>query len=105
MTTRWVWDRALQRLIPSDEYYARKAQSVAVSSLPFPQIISDQIEVQSQVDGKIYTSKSGLRRHYRESNVIEVGNEWLNNEPKKPTPKIDRKAIRDSIGKAMNRVG
>ena len=75
------------------------------SDLPFPAIMSDCIEVQSQVDGKTYTSKSALRRSYREQGYVEVGNEWLNSEPKKPEPKVDRKAVRNSVGRAMTRAG
>lgn len=73
----------------------------ARSRLPGPMIISDQIELQSQVDGLIYTSKSALRRSYRERGYIEIGNE----EQKPFVRKPDRKAIRNAVGKAMNRVG
>jgi len=77
----------------------------ARSNLPFPMIISDQIELKSMVDGKIYTSKSALRRSYRAKGYDEVGNEWLRNEPKRVEPKIDRRAIRDTVGRAMTRAG
>jgi hypothetical protein len=99
---RWIWDRKLQEMVPADEFYARKYEGVAVSHLPCPMLISDYTEVKSMVDGNIYTSKSSLRRSYREKGYIEVGNEELKPPPK---PKPDRKAIRDSIGKAFNRVG
>lgn len=74
----------------------------ARSELPFPMIVSDQIELQSQVDGKIYTSKSALRRSYRERGYVEIGNEELK---PKPAFKPDRKAIRNSVGKALAQVG
>lgn len=74
----------------------------ARSPLPFPMVHSDYIELQSQVDGKIYTSKSALRRSYRANGYIEVGNEELKPAPK---PKPDRKAIRNAVGTALNRVG
>ncbi len=74
----------------------------ARSALPGPMVISDQIEVKSMVDGDIYTSKSALRRSYREKGYLEVGNE-----EQKPfvKPRPDRRAIKDAVGKAMNRAG
>lgn len=71
------------------------------SDLPAPMLISDQIEVKSMVDGKTYTSKSGLRKSYREGGYIEVGNE----EMKPPKRKSDRKGIRESVEKAFARTG
>jgi hypothetical protein len=73
----------------------------ARSRLPGPMIISDQIELKSMVDGETYTSKSALRRSYRERGYVEIGNE----EQKIEKPKPDRKAIRNAVGKAMNRAG
>lgn len=109
MKGRWVWDRAQHRLVPSDEYHARLSQERAVSDLPCPMVISDQIEVQSQVDGKIYTSKAALRKSYIHNDTgyrfVEVGNEYLKNPPKPKEPKTDRKAIRESVAKAMSKVG
>lgn len=80
-------------------------EPIARSDLPFPMVMSDQIELRSMVDGKTYTSKRGLEASYRASGHVVVGNEWLKNEPKAPKPKIDRKAIRDSVGRAFNRAG
>lgn len=102
MGERYVFDRAVNDLVPADEYYARKYSGTARSGLAFPMVISDQIEVKSMVDGQTYTSKSRLRRSYRENGYIEVGNEEQKMPPK---PKPDRKAIRESVAKAMNRAG
>lgn len=74
----------------------------ARSDLSGPMVISDAVEVRSMVDGKVYDSKSRLRRSYRDHGVIEVGNEPL--KPKAP-PKPDRMAVRDSVRKAASRVG
>lgn len=74
----------------------------ARSHLPAPMVIGDSVEIKSMVDGKIYTSKSALRKSYRERGYVEVGNEKLTPAPK-PAP--DRKAIREAVGKAMSRVG
>lgn len=97
-----AWKYWNGEIIPSEEYDARKAAGIAASKLPFPMVISDQIEIQNQVDGKIYTSKSALRQSYRQNGYIEVGNEELK---VKRTVKPDRKAIRDSVRKAAARVG
>lgn len=80
----------------------------ARSELPCPMVVSDAIEIRSMADGKIYTSKAALRASYLPSGnpsgerFIEIGNEALT---PPPPPKPDRKAIRDSVGKALNRVG
>lgn len=75
------------------------------SGLPCPMIVTDQIELQSQVDGKVYTSKRALQQSYRAQGYVEVGNEWLNKDFSKPAPSVDRKAVRNAVGKAMNRAG
>ena len=54
------------------------------------------------VDGKVYTSKEALRRSYRARGYTEVGNEEIKPRPK---PKPDRKAIKESVGKAFARAG
>jgi hypothetical protein len=77
------------------------------SSLPSPMVISDTIDpVRSMADGKEYTSKAALRSTYKPSgnpdgiSYVEVGNE-------KPTgvvkPKVDEKAIQESLNKALAR--
>ena len=81
--------------------------SEARSALPTPMLALDTMDpVQSQLDGKFYDSKAALRKTYREAGVVEVGNDSSVLNPK-PGPKVkpDRKAIRESVGKALNRVG
>jgi hypothetical protein len=76
-------------------------------------IISDSLGkdingLQSQADGKQYDSKSRLRKHYRDANVTEVGNEkWKGrfwDGKRRDDPKHD-KARMDALGRAFNRVG
>lgn len=74
----------------------------ARSDLNCPMIISDQIEVKSMVDGKMYTSKNGLRRSYRHHGYTEVGNEEQK-VPAKTAP--DRKGIKNAVGKAFAQTG
>lgn len=76
---------------------------VARSHLAFPMVITDDMDpVQSQLDGKFYTSKSQLRSTYKAAGVTEVGNDPARNKPF-VKPKPDRKAIRDTIEKAEAR--
>lgn len=77
----------------------------ARSVLPAPYTISDTMEagVQSMADGKIYTSKSAIRRHYRQAGMIEVGNDPARNR-RPPKPKPDRRAIKTAVEKAAARV-
>jgi hypothetical protein len=95
------------RFFEGDEYFAAREIERKRSALAAPRITSDYIEgagsaVKSMVDGRMYDSKSALRRHYRERGYIEVGNERQEPPPK---PKPDRKAIRNSVGSAMVRAG
>jgi hypothetical protein len=98
---RWIWDESKQDLVPAHLYHRPNKTR---SSLPAPMVIGDTMEegVQSQLDGKIYTSKSELRKTYRQAGVTEVGNDPQRLKPfKKPKP--DRKAIRTSVEKAAAR--
>lgn len=56
-----------------------------------PMVIRDGMDaVQSQVDGRLYDSKSTIRRHYREAGVIEVGSDGPLAPPPKPKPNPER---------------
>jgi hypothetical protein len=73
------------------------------SDLPCPRIASDIMSpVQSQLDGKIYDSKSALRATYRSAGVIEVGNDPARLKPRQKPPVEDR-AIADAVDKAAAR--
>jgi hypothetical protein len=98
----WKFDRETGEMIESAEFDRRKLSRRATSNLAFPMVVSDQIEIKSMVDGKTYTSKSALRQSYRAKGYLEVGNESFK-DPLKFKP--DRKSIRNSVGKALNRVG
>lgn len=84
---------------------ARKPRSDPKRShLPAPLLAIDTMEpVQSQATGKVYDSKSALRREYRELGMIEVGNDPARLRPperKKP----DRRKINETLQKAESRV-
>lgn len=76
----------------------------ARSDLPAPRIASDIMEpVQSQLDGKLYDSKSALRSTYRQAGVIEIGNDPARNQPFE-RPKTPRKEIKNVVDRARARV-
>jgi hypothetical protein len=79
------------------------------SDLAAPGVITDsQQPLRSMADGKVYDSKSAMRRSYRADGnpqgveYIEVGNDPQRFKPK-PKPKPDIKAIDASIGKAISK--
>jgi len=74
------------------------------SDLPCPRIMSDTMDpVQSQVDGKMYDSKSAIRRSYKATGHEEVGNDPARLRPFVP-PKVSRKEIKDTVARARARV-
>lgn len=78
---------------------------VARADLPMPMVIGDGIpDLKSQVDGKVYSSKSELRRSYKAAGVIEVGNEPIRPGERHVDPHKDRKQMA-AIADAMKRVG
>ncbi len=83
------------------ECYPRKRD---MRTGPTPYIISDTMDgVQSQLDGKIYESKSALRKTYREAGVIELGNDAPVTPKPKPIP--DRAAIETALKHAAQKTG
>lgn len=96
------WDR-------EDRIFAKRARQGEPCA---PMVLSDGLGVhglQSQVDGKYYDSKSGLRRHYRQAGVVEVGNDvpatrFAHGTKPAADPMKDR-AQTQAIYKAFNRIG
>lgn len=78
----------------------------ALSALAAPRIISDCMDpVQSQLDGKLYDSKSTLRRTYHEAGVVEVGNDSSVTRPRRKQPTLDRRGVKASVAKAFSQAG
>lgn len=72
-------------------------------ALASPGVVSDTMDpVRSQGNGRIYDSKSEMRKHYRRDGFTEVGNDPARLRPKKK-PKIDGAKIMDSVDKAIAR--
>lgn len=85
----------------------REPLQVQRSDLACPLIIGDTMpETQSMVDGSWHTSKSGIRATYKPSGNRE-GKEYTEIGNDKPPPRqrhrTDRKAIKDSVEKAVAR--
>jgi ERCC4-type nuclease len=70
-------------------------------------LITDTMDaVRSQLDGRLYDSKSALRKRYKQAGVVEVGNDSSITNPRPfKRPKVDRKAVNDSVDKAFARAG
>lgn len=81
-------------------HYRTEAQR---SDLSAPTLITDTMKpVQSMLDGRMYDSKSSLRRTYKDAGVVELGNE----KPKPfKKPKPDRQAIKASVSRAFSQAG
>lgn len=77
------------------------------ANLATPGLILDTMQpIQSQLDGKTYDSKAALRRTYKQAGVVEIGNDSSVMNPKPPKrPKVDRKAVANTVDKAFARAG
>lgn len=75
----------------------------ARSDLPRPMVISDYLEARSPITNEMFTSKSGLRQHYRANDVRELGNDTIkprdNDEADISLPQIEREVAQafDSV--------
>jgi len=102
--------------VSQDEYARLRAKYEEIAfqrksnqgELACPMIISDtQPALRSMTDGKIYDSKSEMRKEYRRAGVVEVGNEkqkpdWSE---KKAKRKKQREQIKASLHRAHSRMG
>lgn len=62
-----------------------------------PSVISDVMPtIRSMGNGRLYDSKSEIRKHYKRDGYTELGNDPARNRPFKRQP-IDRKGIKDAI--------
>jgi hypothetical protein len=86
------------------------------SDLAAPMLIRDSMDaVKSMLDGKMYDSKRGLRRTYREAGVIEVGDDKSYTDPEymrrqapaevKRQKQKSRKKVEAAVGKALSQAG
>jgi hypothetical protein len=84
-----------------------KPSTQARSNLPAPMLNLDTMgAVRSMTDGRMYDSKSALRKQYKKAGVIEVGDDKSITNPKPfKRPKADHKAISNSVEKAFAQAG
>ena len=83
-------------------------QRGARSGLPCPMVIRDSMDdIQSMADGRIYDSKSALRRSYTaEGNPQGRDYQEIGGTEIEPAGRasVDKKAVRDAVDKAMHDV-
>jgi hypothetical protein len=93
-----------------DEYEERWfARQSSQGQLCAPMVITDgQPALRSMTDGKIYDSKSNMRREYKRAGVEEVGTEkqigrtWMDEKAKRAK---QRSEIKASLHKAHSQMG
>lgn len=112
------FDRATGTWLDADEYERRMAyfeemafqRKASQGQLCAPMVIRDQQPAtRSMTDGKIYDSKSELRKEYKRAGVVEVGNEkqspgrdWADEKNKRKKHHEQAKA---ALHKAHSRMG
>ena len=73
-----------------------------------PMVRSDEQEIKSMVDGKMYRSRGAYRAHLKEHGMIEMGNdapgvkEPIERKPIKPPPGLKEKLIQQVYEKLPN---
>jgi hypothetical protein len=106
----FVFDRETNEMVPRQIFYARKPRP-ARSDLSAPLIMSDQISAgKSQLDGRIYDSRSALMQSYRDYEArtgkqVEVVGDQVHHLMKyadEPSPP-DEKAIDAAITHALEK--
>lgn len=96
----WQWDASRGR-----EVYRRVRKEEPPKRGWGPRLVfmRDECDVVSMVDGRRYTSKSALRKSYREAGYVEVGNEldYVTTPPPPPEPQ----GVAESVEKALRATG
>jgi hypothetical protein len=95
-------DRLIE-IAPGRFVVDRRRTAPARSDLPLPYVISDEMPVLEQVDGKFYTSKAAFRAVGRANGLTEVGNEKV--KPKQRASKTAHftKMRRDALRAAVQK--
>ena len=72
----------------------------ARSHLPTPYVIGDHLpDVLSHADGKVYSSKSAMRKGYKAAGVVELGNDAPRTTPQSTSDRITKREIREALQK------
>lgn len=111
-----VYDRLSWTWVTPEEMERRRADREERSfqmqrrqgELCAPMVIGDSQGgirgIMSMADGRLYDSKSNMRRHYREAGVIEVGNDVPTKKPKTDWAAEGRKR-KAALGRALSAKG
>lgn len=93
---RWIYDKALGRVVPYEEY-----QSPEVNA---PNVVTDEMPPTfNHADCQIYTSKRKMRDSYRRLGKVEVDENWRAPAPG-PRPGHTKEDIERAVAKAYNAV-
>lgn len=98
----FVFDRSIQKMVPAEEYYAKKYAGTKVSDLPSPQVMRDIEPFRNvAVDGAMIGSRSHKREMMKKHGLVEMGNERkeIKRRPMKKT------AVREALKKSLQQLG
>ena len=96
MRERYIWRDGRLLNVTGMEYLPPRARS----DVACPMLIRDQMDpIKSMVDGKLYDSKSHLRRHYKSERVIELGNDAPTVASAPLRPRITKREIAAALDK------
>lgn len=94
----FLWSEGTRKVEPFNYAELRK------KTVDAPFVIGDEIEPTMSMTGtdKIHTSKSTLRREYKELGFVETGGAHLGQKPERVDPEKKHREIREDILKSMN---
>lgn len=93
MKKTWIQDPVTGELIPKEEYRGPSESKAAY-------IVPDIQGYKSMATGEWISSRSEHREHLKRHNLVEIGNEKIEN---KPRP-LDRAGVRRAAEEAVRRV-
>jgi hypothetical protein len=89
----------LEEFAPNRWRVAKNNAPPRRSALPFPMVISDEMDACEQVNGKWYTSKSEFRKIGRSLGLVEVGTE----KPKPHVRSTDKREVKQARQQAIKK--
>lgn len=93
MKRTYVQDPVTHELVPKEEWHGPSASKTAY-------VIPDIQGYKSMATGEWISSRSEHREHLKRHNLVEIGNEKIENKPRGP----DRAGIRRAAEEAVRRV-
>ena len=82
----WVWDADQQKIVPKDEYYARK-----YAKRESTQVMRDLQPYRATTTGKMIDGRAAHREHLKKHGLQELGNEYkaASERVKTPMPPVE----------------